>query len=53
MYTEEKIINERYVIKKKISSGSYGIVYKITNTFVATKLEEIKIKDNYINNKGG
>lgn len=43
-YKEPKILNNKYIIKNQISSGSFGIVYlafdKLTKEQVAVKLEK-------------
>ena len=40
----DRMINNQYIINKKISAGSFGTVYqvtdKFTNEFYAAKLEE-------------
>ena len=44
--------NERYMLKRRISSGSFGVVFrgldKLNNKIVALKLEELKKKDDEI-----
>ena len=43
-YKEPKILNNKYIIKNQLSSGSFGVVYlafdKITKEEVAVKLEK-------------
>lgn len=46
------LFNNRYMLKRRISSGSFGVVFRgldtLTNKIVALKLEELKKKEDEI-----